>query len=161
VIGSPLVQRDGRRTRFTSAGETLVTEARQILEAHDRALSRFAVARTPQMTVGVTEHASDLILPPVIATLGDLCPELTVQFRFDRTRRLNDSLDQGAIDIAVFAGRGPGRPPVLVALIELTGGSPRSLSVASGRAGLKSGRGLPIEWLSCTGKPVVRRGRKA
>jgi DNA-binding transcriptional LysR family regulator len=119
VVGAPLVERDGRRTRFTTAGETLVTEARQILEAHDRALTRFAVAQAPQLTIGVTEHASDLILPPVIATLGDLCPELKVQFRFDRTRRLNESLDQGAIDIAVFVAEASERSGVPVGTLPL------------------------------------------
>jgi DNA-binding transcriptional LysR family regulator len=119
VVGSPLVERDGRRTRFTVAGETLVTEARQILEARDRALTRLAVAQAPQLTVGVTEHASDLILPPVIATLGDLFPELKVQFRFDRTRRLNGALDQRAIDIAVFVAEASERSGVPVGTLPL------------------------------------------
>jgi DNA-binding transcriptional LysR family regulator len=119
VVGAPLVERDGRRTRFTAAGETLLTEARRILEAHDHALTRFAVAQTPQLTVGVTEHASDLILPPVIARLGALFPELKVQFRFDRTRRLNDTLEQGGIDIAVFVAEASEQSGVPVGMLPL------------------------------------------
>jgi DNA-binding transcriptional LysR family regulator len=119
VVGAPLVERDGRRTRFTAAGETLLTEGRRILEAHDHALTRFAVAQTPQLTVGVTEHASDLILPPVIARLGALFPELKVQFRFDRTRRLNDTLDQGGIDIAVFVAEASEQSGVPVGTLPL------------------------------------------
>lgn len=119
VIGAPLVERDGRRTRFTPAGETLLTEARQILEAHDHALARFAVTQTPQLTLGVTEHASDVILPPVIARLGALFPELRVQFRFDRTRRLNDALDHGGIDIAVFVAEASEQSGVPVGTLPL------------------------------------------
>jgi DNA-binding transcriptional LysR family regulator len=119
VIGAPLVERDGRRTRFTAAGEILLTEARQILAAHDHALTRFAVSQAPQLTLGVTEHASDVILPPVIASLGALFPELKVQFRFDRTRRLNDTLDQGAIDIAVLVAESSERSGVPVGMLPL------------------------------------------
>ena len=67
----------------------------------------------------MTEHASALILPPVIAALGDLRPELKVQFRFDRTRRLNESLDQGAIDIAVFVAEASERSGVPVGTLPL------------------------------------------
>jgi DNA-binding transcriptional LysR family regulator len=110
VVGRPLVERDGRRTRFTSAGELLVAQARLILDAHDDALRRLEITAASALIIGVTEHAADLILPPIIDRLGASFPELEVQFRFDRTRRLSDAVDQGSIDIAVFVAEASERP---------------------------------------------------
>jgi DNA-binding transcriptional LysR family regulator len=110
VVGRPLVERDGRRTRFTSAGELLVAQARLILDAHDDALRRLEIIAASALIIGVTEHAADLILPPIIDRLGASFPELEVQFRFDRTRRLSDAVDQGSIDIAVFVAEASERP---------------------------------------------------
>ena len=110
VVGRPLVQRDGRRTRFTPAGELLIAEARRILDAHDEALRRLSVVSASELIIGVTEHAADLLLPPIIDRLGDSFPDLDVQFRFDRTRRLSDAVDQGSVDVAVFVAEASERP---------------------------------------------------
>ena len=110
VVGRPLVERDGRRTRFTPAGELLIAEGRRILDAHDDTLRRLAISPAAQLIVGVTEHAADLILPPIIDRLGESFPDLDVQFRFDRTRRLSDAVDQGSVDVAVFVAEASERP---------------------------------------------------
>jgi DNA-binding transcriptional LysR family regulator len=102
VVGAPLLERDGRNARFTALGEALLTEARQIVGAHDRAVTRLARDQPRQVTVGTTEHAADLILPPIISTLGHAFPDVQVNFRFDRAKALNLAVDQGRIDIAVF-----------------------------------------------------------
>jgi DNA-binding transcriptional LysR family regulator len=110
VVGRPLVQRDGRRTRFTPAGELLIAEARRILGAHDDALRRLSIVSTSELIVGVTEHAADVLLPPIIDCLEESFPDLNAQFRFDRTRRLTDAVDQGSVDVAVFVAEASERP---------------------------------------------------
>jgi DNA-binding transcriptional LysR family regulator len=102
VIGERLVQPSGRGTRFTAAGEAMLIEARKILEVHDRAVERLVGRQQRSLVIGSTEHAADAILPPLIDSLADRFPDLDVQFRFDRTARLLDGVEQGAIDIAVF-----------------------------------------------------------
>jgi DNA-binding transcriptional LysR family regulator len=102
VIGQPLVEPNGRSTRFTAAGEVLLAEARQILDAHDQALRRLSVLERSQLVIGTTEHAADRILPPIMAALEANHPDLQAQFRFDRTQKLNRALDLGKIDVAVF-----------------------------------------------------------
>src|SRR3954454_6051501 len=42
ALGRPLVERDGRGSRFTTDGETLLAQARRILAAHDETLRAFA-----------------------------------------------------------------------------------------------------------------------
>jgi DNA-binding transcriptional LysR family regulator len=102
VIGRPLVEPDGRSTRFTPAGEVLLAEARQILEAHDQALRRLLVLERAQLVIGTTEHAADRLLPPLMAALEAQFPDVQAQFRFDRTTKLTRAVDQGKIDVAVF-----------------------------------------------------------
>jgi DNA-binding transcriptional LysR family regulator len=92
--------------RFTPAGELLVTEAHKILAAHDDALERIRRPRTPDRSfvIGSTEHAADLLLPAITATLRTSFPESAVRFRIDRGQQLNDRLDEGALDASLFIG---------------------------------------------------------
>jgi DNA-binding transcriptional LysR family regulator len=102
VLGRPLVEPDGRRARLTSSGVALVAEARRIIAIHDEALRRLAAAGADAFVIGATDHAADYILPPIVAALGAALPDLQVRFRFDRTAPLNEAVDRGSVDLAVF-----------------------------------------------------------
>jgi DNA-binding transcriptional LysR family regulator len=103
TVGEPLVERHGRDTRFTPAGDTLLTQAREIIRAHDQALALFAPAAVnSQLVIGTTEHAADEILQPIMAALEQFYPGVQTQFRFDRGLRLRDAVDRNELDIAVF-----------------------------------------------------------
>lgn len=97
VVGRALVERQGRGAAFTPDGQALLGEARRILGAHDDALRRLVGAERPTVTVGTTEHAADVILPAVTSAL----PGHQVRFRIDRTRRLDEAVDRGVLDLAV------------------------------------------------------------
>ncbi|GIM95012.1 LysR family transcriptional regulator [Paractinoplanes toevensis] len=130
VIGRPLFERQGRGAAFTPDGQALLGEARRILGAHDDALRRLVGADRPTVTVGTTEHAADLILPAVTAAL----PGHQVRFRIDRTRRLDDAVDRGVIDLAVH------------------------LAEASSATGVPVGS-LPLRWYAAPGwQPPAGRG---
>jgi DNA-binding transcriptional LysR family regulator len=102
ALGRPLVEPDGRRARLTTAGVALLAEARRIVAVHDEALQRLAPTEGPEFIIGTTDHAADHILPPIVTELGATSPALSVRFRFDRTTPLNEALDRGVIDLAVF-----------------------------------------------------------
>jgi DNA-binding transcriptional LysR family regulator len=106
TVGRPLMERDGRVMRFTPHGETLLAEARRILSAHDEALLRLGLGERDAGTivVGSTEHAADRILPAITGALRERYPAHGVRFRLDRSSRLNDGLNRGSIDVAVFLG---------------------------------------------------------
>ncbi len=104
VLGKPVVEPDGRGCRLTLAGVALLGEARKIIAAHDEAL-RLLDAADPvasEFVIGSTDHAADHILPPVVEALTKASPGLEVKFRFDRTTPLNEALDRGELDLAVF-----------------------------------------------------------
>jgi DNA-binding transcriptional LysR family regulator len=102
VVGRPLVERQGRQAGFTPDGQALLGEARRILTVHDDALRRLVGEEQAIVAVGATEHAADLILPVISAALAASHPGHQVRFRIDRTARLNDAVDRGTLDLAVY-----------------------------------------------------------
>ncbi|MBU2665386.1 LysR family transcriptional regulator [Actinoplanes bogorensis] len=130
VIGRPLVERRGRGAAFTPDGQALLAEARRILTAHDDALRRLVGAERPAVTVGTTEHAAALILPAVAAAL----PEHQVRFRIDRTRRLDDAIDRGALDLAVHLAEASSSPGVPVGPLALSWYAAPGWAPPAGRA---------------------------
>lgn len=104
TVGRPLVEKDGRGSRFTVAGEVLVAESRRVLAAHDAALRSLGV-RVPvaELVFGSTEHGADDLLPAVSSALGNLHGG-TLRFRLDRTTALTQAVDGGSIDAALVLG---------------------------------------------------------
>ncbi len=119
ALGRPLVEPDGRRARLTTVGVALLAEARQIVAMHDEAIRRLAVPDVQEFVIGITDHAADDILPPVVAALAEARPELQVRFRFDRTARLNEAVDRGSVDLAVFITEASSKPGRLVGSLPL------------------------------------------
>src|ERR1700761_2940926 len=112
VVGRPLVERDGRGSRFTSDGEVLLREARRMLAIHDEMLRHFDADGTGTLVIGSTEHAADQMLPQLSAQLGDSFPGHRVRFRLDRSAQLRSALENGTVDLALLlspAGDGQAR----------------------------------------------------
>jgi DNA-binding transcriptional LysR family regulator len=101
VVGTKLVEKHGRGSRFTAAGERLVQHARQILAAHDDTLRGFVVEQAPQVTIGSTEHAAAQLLPPLATALEEAASGYRFRFRIDRGNRLREGLLTGAVDLAL------------------------------------------------------------
>ena len=111
-LGKPLVERQGRSTRFTPAGERLLVEARRILAVHDDALDRFDALLSTTVIIGSTETAAEQVLPTLLAGLRAALPERQVQFHIDRSTQMIDGVTRGTLDLAVilgFPGDIPGR----------------------------------------------------
>jgi DNA-binding transcriptional LysR family regulator len=100
ALGRTLVERDGRRSRFTTDGEALLTRARRILAAHDETLRDFAGEPEQTLLIGSTEHAAAALLPG----LNTCFPDHRVRFRIDRGAQLKAALIEGRIDLALLLG---------------------------------------------------------
>ncbi|MFT4286178.1 LysR family transcriptional regulator [Nocardioides sp.] len=106
-----LFERDGRKMRFTPAGEQVLAEARQIIEVHDASLRRLAAQRGPSIVVGSTEHAAEQVLPEMLHALRDAFPDCTTRFEIGRSTQLAASVDKGSVDLAFVldpSGQGAG-----------------------------------------------------
>lgn len=104
TLGRALVERNGRGSRFTSDGETLLAQARRILAAHDETLRVFDVEAERSLVVGSTEHAAAPLLPGLTAALGAGLPGHRIRFRIDRGAQLRSALGDGRIDLALLLG---------------------------------------------------------
>jgi DNA-binding transcriptional LysR family regulator len=119
VVGRPLVERQGRQAVFTSDGQALLAQARRILEVHDDALRKLGRGARP-IVVGTSEHGADLVLPLVTEALAASHPGHQVRFRIDRTTRLSEAVDSGAIDLAVGMAEAADVPGVPVGGLSLS-----------------------------------------
>ncbi|MDF3149016.1 MULTISPECIES: LysR family transcriptional regulator [unclassified Streptomyces] len=102
TLGRPVVERDGRGTRFTPEGRLLLEQARRILAVHDEAVRALLDAEGDTVTVGSTEHAADQFLPRLTAAVQRVRPGCRVRFRIDRSARLVEAVERGSVDVAVY-----------------------------------------------------------
>lgn len=103
-IGRPVVERQGRGTRFTADGERLLGEARRILAVHDDALARIDALASAPIIIGSTETAAEHVLPVLLAGLRTAFPERHVQFHIARSAQVSEAIDRGAVDVAIVLG---------------------------------------------------------
>jgi DNA-binding transcriptional LysR family regulator len=101
AVGRPLVERHGRGSRFTPAGEQLLGQARRILALHDETLRGFEVETEETLTIGCTEHAAAQLLPLLATALGSSAG-FRYRFRIDRGYRLREGLATGRVDLALL-----------------------------------------------------------
>ncbi|KAA9160119.1 LysR family transcriptional regulator [Amycolatopsis acidicola] len=104
ATGKQLVERDGRRSRFTADGEQLLGYARRILALHDEALRSFGVENQETITIGSTEHAAAQLLPRLSGALEKSLPDHRVRYRLDRGTALREALATGRLDLALIPG---------------------------------------------------------
>ncbi|MFV0535517.1 MAG: LysR family transcriptional regulator [Cumulibacter sp.] len=104
TLDRALVERDGRTSRLTADGETLLGYARRILQAHDRAMEHFHATEVMTITIGSTEHAATQLLPALTAALSGAFFDHEVRLRLDRGTRLREDLAIGRLDLAILPG---------------------------------------------------------
>jgi len=120
AVGHPRVERSGRGSRFTTAGEQLLHHARRVLAVHDEALHDVVGASRETLVVGSTEHAAAQVLPPFAQALEQSFPDRTVQFRIDRGAALRESLATGRVSLALLLGPAHDSRATPVGELELT-----------------------------------------
>lgn len=102
AIGRPLVERQGRGSRFTGDGEILLRQARRILAVHDETLCGFGIEPEQTLVIGSTEHAAAQLLPELAEALSGTFPDWRMRFRIDRGAQLRSVLADGRVDVALL-----------------------------------------------------------
>ncbi len=126
VVGGPVVERSGRGVAFTELGHRVLGHARNILAAHDAALTDLGAAEERVLLIGATEHGADVMLPGLTAALGERLPEWRLRFRLDRNVMLADAIEHGLVDLAVMldgSGLDPAHASGMLALKWVSGRS--------------------------------------
>jgi DNA-binding transcriptional LysR family regulator len=120
AVGRPLVERQGRGSRFTPDGDKLLRQARRILALHDETLRDFGVESEQTVVIGSTEHAAAQLLPGLASSLSDAFPDSRLRFRVDRGAQLRTALADGRIDMALLVGSSDDLHARTVGRLELT-----------------------------------------
>jgi DNA-binding transcriptional LysR family regulator len=120
AVGRPLVERQGRGSRFTPDGDKLLRQARRILALHDETLRVFGVESEQTLVIGSTEHAAAQVLPGLSSSLADALPDYRLRFRVDRGAQLREALADGRIDVAMLLGPSDDLHATTVGKLELT-----------------------------------------
>ncbi|WP_462419009.1 LysR substrate-binding domain-containing protein [Kytococcus sp. Marseille-QA3725] len=107
ALGCALVERAGRTTRLTPAGEQIVGRARRML-GHGEAIRRIAdQARDPRsgsLRLGIFPTLAPYLLPHVVPGLRRALPDLNLLLVEERSPELLDQLRNGSLDAVVLAG---------------------------------------------------------
>lgn len=109
-LGCRLVERTPRYVELSARGTAFVEHARELLEAHDRALTAFAGARR-RLTIGISDHVAGPELPALIARMNAQDPKLLIEIRIGSSGDLLQSFDRRELDtviVRLHAGRSDG-----------------------------------------------------
>lgn len=109
-LGSRLVERTPRHVELSTQGAAFLSHARALLQAHERALSVFAVTRE-RLTIGISDHVAGPELPALIARMNAQDPELVIEIRIGSSGDLLQSFDRRELDTVIVrmqAGRTDG-----------------------------------------------------
>jgi DNA-binding transcriptional LysR family regulator len=104
ALGTPLLQRTGRRVRFTDAGTALAGHAQRILDIENEAVSDLehdTQEARGDLHVGVFATAAVDILPGVLARARHRHAGLAVHTREVEVDDIHRSVASGAVDLAV------------------------------------------------------------
>jgi len=102
-VGRPLLIRDGHTFRPTRDGRSLLSDARAMVDLHDRAVARL---KSSDVTGAVKLSCNgEVNIGQIAALLGTFKwrhPGASVEFTLDHSGSLIERVDTGAIDLAIF-----------------------------------------------------------
>jgi DNA-binding transcriptional LysR family regulator len=110
AVGRPLLVRDTRSVSLTADGDALAGFAREILAAHDRAVSYFSGIRVSgRLRFGVTDDLALTPLPRILRDFRGLHPQINLELTVLQNESLLRRIESGYLDVA-FVKRNPGTP---------------------------------------------------
>lgn len=102
-VGRPLLIRDGHSFRPTRDGRALISDARTIVELHDRAVARLQSSElSGTVRLGANEEFGAPRMAAVLGRFRLLHPGATVEFIVDSSESLTSALDNAQLDVAVI-----------------------------------------------------------
>lgn len=110
-VGQPLVQKSGRGLALTSAGESLLSYARRILDLNDEAVEALSTGAVEGwVRLGLPQDFAETWLPVILGRFTRAHPKLQVEVRTDRSVLLIEKTLRGELDLSLAWGDGAGAP---------------------------------------------------
>lgn len=110
-LGCRLLERTPRYVELSTHGGAFLEHARELLAAHERALSLFSAARQ-RLTIGISDHVAGPELPALIARMNAQDPQLLIEIRIGSSGDLLQRFDRREFDtviVRLHAGRSDGK----------------------------------------------------
>lgn len=106
LLGSTLVERSRRVTRFTPLGGRIVSKARLVLRAAEELAEMAQAEREPltgELRMAVIPTIAPFLLPPLLPRLREAHPSLRLFLREEPSGAACDGLHRGAVDCVLLA----------------------------------------------------------
>lgn len=101
-VGAQLLDRNGRETRVTEAGEVLLNYARRILDLNEEAMSKLSVIETEgSVRIGVLEEVALGPLVDVLTKFGRFASRVNLEVHVNTSWELTEMIDRDDICLAV------------------------------------------------------------
>ena len=102
IVNAPLFFRDKRKLTLTTAGETLLGYARDMLALNDEAINVLAGDRaTGPIRVGMVEDFARTVLVGSLKRFSQLNPDAQIHLRVCGSLELRELIEVGRLDIAL------------------------------------------------------------
>jgi len=101
LLGHRLLERTPRHVALSGDGERFLPAARNLLDAHQRALAGVRTAPPSRLTLGISDHVAGAELPTLLARLNAYDPTLVVEVRVSSSRDVIARYGQGELDAAI------------------------------------------------------------
>ncbi|MCC8405754.1 LysR family transcriptional regulator [Paraburkholderia sp. MMS20-SJTN17] len=108
-LGKQLLERTPRVVRLSADGHAFLGAARELLNAHERALGALSVERR-RLVLGLSEHVAGADLPHLLGRLNAHDPGLVVELHMGTSVALLAQFDERRLD-AVIVRYGADEPP--------------------------------------------------
>jgi len=99
-LGCRLVERTPRNVQLSARGAAFLDRARELVEAHDRALAALVSGRE-HLTIGISDHVAGPELPALIARMNAQDPNLVIEIRIGSSGDLLQSFDRRELDTVI------------------------------------------------------------
>ncbi|MGF6874398.1 LysR family transcriptional regulator [Paraburkholderia sp. MM5477-R1] len=108
-LGKQLLERTPRIVRLSADGHAFLGAARELLNAHERALGALSVERR-RLVLGLSEHVAGSDLPHLLGRLNAHDPGLVVELHMGTSAALLAQFDERRLDAAIVR-YGADEPP--------------------------------------------------
>ena len=99
-LGCRLFERTPRYVQLSPRGAAFLDHARDLLEAHDRALASLSQGRQ-RIAIGISDHVAGPELPALIARMNAQDPQLVIEIRIGSSGDLLQSFDRRELDTVI------------------------------------------------------------
>ena len=113
-LGYRLLERTPRHVQLSERGQSFIVHARELLAAHERAITDATDAPGQRLSIGISDHVAGPELPAILIRLSTYDPTRAIEVQIAASNLLVQGFDQGAFDAIIVRSEGERRGGVLL-----------------------------------------------